>query len=176
MKHSRIGAAFGVVLGVAVAVVADASAQDFLQQWRDSATRQMNAFRATHAPAIVASGWRFVAGSVSAESVPIADVFIARVAARKGSVRSADVLTSYYAERPESVVPAHQSARSVEWFDCATGTWEQRSLKLYASLDGSGQPNHAEPAKADGDPAAPGPIDHGVVTHAVLAAVCSQAL
>ena len=80
MKHSRIGMAFGVMLGVAV--VTGASAQDFLQQWRDSATRQMNAFRATHAPAIVASGWRFVAGSVSAESVPIADVFIARVAAK----------------------------------------------------------------------------------------------
>ena len=136
----------------------------------------MNAFRATHAPAIGAAGWRFVAGSVSAESVPIADVFIARAAARTGSIRSADVLTSFYAERPESVVPAHQSARSVEWFDCAASAWEQRSVKLYASHDGSGEPNHAERAKADSAPAVLGPIDHGVVTHAVLAAVCGQAL
>jgi len=172
MKLSLSGAAVGVALGVAVAT--GAAAQDFLQQWRDSATRQMNAFRATHTPAIAAAGWRFVAGSVSAESVPIADVFIARVEVRTGAIRSADVLTSYYAERPESVVPAHQSARSVEWFDCAAGTWEQRSLKLYASHDGGGEPNHAEPAKVDGEPATLGPIDHGVVTHAVLAAVCGQ--
>lgn len=170
MKHSLIAVALGLAL------TNGASAQDFLQQWRDSATRQMNAFRSSHAPAIVAAGWRFVAGSVSAESVPIADVFVARVSERTGTIRSADVLTSYYAERPESVVPAHQSARSVEWFDCVAGTWEQRSLNLYPGHDGRGEPNHAEPARPDSDPATPGTIDHGVVTHAVLAAVCSAAL
>jgi hypothetical protein len=170
MKRSLIAVALGAALADG------ASAQDFLQQWRDSATRQMHVFRANAAPGIVSAGWRFIAGSVSAESVPIADVFIARVAARTGTIRSADVLTSYYAERPESVVPAHQSARSVEWFDCAAGTWEQRSLKLYSGHDGSGEPNHAEPAKPDSEPATLGPIDHGVVTHAVLAAVCGQPL
>lgn len=170
MKHSLIG----VVLGALIA--SGAHAQDFLQQWRDSATRQMNAFRATHAPAIVASGWRFVGGSTSGEGVPTADVFVTRIAARQGAVRSAEVLTSFYAVRPESAVPAHQSSRSTEWFDCAAGTWEQRSLRLYPTHDGSGEPNHAEPGKADAAPAALGPIDHGVITHSVLATVCSQPL
>jgi hypothetical protein len=81
MKHSLIAVALGPVL------TNGASAQDFLQQGRDSATRQMNAFRSSHAPAIVAAGWRFIAGSVSAESVPVATCSFP--VSRRGPERSA---------------------------------------------------------------------------------------
>jgi hypothetical protein len=169
MKHSLSAAVIGALL------VTNASAQDFLQQWRDAATKQRNEFRATHSAAILAAGWRFVGGSTSAEGVPMADVFVARTAKRAGGIHSAELLTSFYALLPESVVPEHQSMRSVAWFDCAAGTWEQRTLARYPTLDGTGDPNSAEPGKAEADPPVLGPIDHGAVVHAVLATVCGEA-
>lgn len=170
MRHPIIG----VVLGVALST--GALAQDFLQQWRDSATRSMNDFRAANGPALAAAGWKFVAGAQSVERVPLSDLHIRDVKARGGKVRSALVLDVGYLPFPESTVAEYQSAKSLTWFDCGAGTFEHRRLERFMSVDGSGTPTSAEEAKPDTAPAEMRQPDHGSVFNAVLDAVCAAKL
>jgi len=125
---------------IGLALSSAVGAQDFLQQWRDSATKDMNEFRSAHKAGIEANGWHFVAGAQSAEDVPISDIFVKGVKAEKGSIRSAYLLNAFYAVVPASEFPEYQSAKMLVWFDCREGTYEQRILERYASADGSGNP------------------------------------
>jgi hypothetical protein len=113
-------------------------AQDFLQQWRDSATKTMNEFRAVQRPRIEAAGWRFAAGAETAEGVPTADIFVKDLKTRGGKVRSAQVLTASYVPIAAFEVPEYQSTNALVWFDCGTGAFEQRGIERYSSGDGTG--------------------------------------
>ena len=161
---------FGLVCASSV------GAQDFLQQWRDTATQNMNDFRAANAKKLEAAGWKFVAGAQSVERVPLSDLHIANVKARAGKVRSADVLDVGYLPFPESTVAEYQSAKSVTWFDCGAKTFEHRRYERFTSVDGSGAPTSAEEAKADTAPADMKHPDHGSVMNDVLDAVCAAKL
>ncbi len=146
-----------------------AGAQDFLQQWRDSAAKAMQEFRAAHSATIEAAGWKFAGGAVSAEGVPLADVFVKDVKAGQGSVKSADVLSVAYTPVPASSVPEHQSVKALVWFDCAAATYQDRALQRYASVDGSGQPSSSESAPAE---TAMRHAEPGSAEAAALSAVC----
>ena len=65
-----------LVILIALTSSALAGAQDFLQQWRDSAAKAMNEFRSAHGADIQAAGWRFVTAVTTPEGVPSADVFV----------------------------------------------------------------------------------------------------
>ncbi|MEO8626988.1 MAG: surface-adhesin E family protein [Betaproteobacteria bacterium] len=113
-------------------------AQDFLQQWRDSAIKGMNEFRAAHAADIKGQGWRFIDGAVNAEGVAIADIFIKDVKMQDASTRSARVLSAFYTPASGSDLPDYQSSNALVWFHCADGRYEHRSVDRYASADGRG--------------------------------------
>src|SRR5690242_18098440 len=89
-----------------------AAAQDFLQQWRDSAAVAMKEFRAANDEPIRKQGWHFVEGLMNGEGVPLADVFVKDVKAESGSLRAAQVLSAFYqpASTPEGV--GYRSARA----------------------------------------------------------------
>jgi hypothetical protein len=148
-------------------------AQDFLQQWRDSATKGMNEFRSAHKPGIEADGWRFVAGAQSAEEVPISDIFIKGVKAEKGSIRSAYLLNVFYAAVPASEFPEYQSAKMLVWVDCKEGSYEQRILERYASEDGSGMPVSRDAEKRGSAGIEMPGADPRSFDKPLLAAVCS---
>ena len=119
-------------------------AQDFLQQWRDSAIKGMNEFRAAHAAEIKAQGWRFIDGAVTAEGVPIADVFIKDVKAQDASTRSVRVLNAFYVPVSAADFPEYQSSSALVWFHCADGQYEHRRVDRYASIDGRGEPTSSD--------------------------------
>jgi hypothetical protein len=125
---------------IGLALSSAVGAQDFLQQWRDSATKGMNEFRSAHRAGIEANGWHFVTGAQSAEEVPISDVFVKGVKVEKGSIRSAYLLNAFYVPVPASESPEYQSAKMLAWFDCKEGSYEQHILERYASVDGRGNP------------------------------------
>ena len=162
---------FTALIGVTLST--GAFAQDFLQQWRDSAIQTMNEFRSANKAGIEAGGWRFVAGALSAEEVPISDIFIKGVKAEKGSVRSAYLLNAFYEPVPASELPEYQSTKMLVWFDCKEGSYEQHILERYPSVDGSGNPVSRDIEKHD----APGIEMHGAdarsIENLLLPAVCS---
>jgi hypothetical protein len=129
---------------VGVSLSAAAPAQDFLQQWRDSAAKGMAEFRDAHKGPIEASGWRFVGGTHTAEDVPVSDVFVKAVKTEGGSVRSAYFLNALYIPVPESNVPEYRSTKMLVWIDCSSGGYEQRILERYATVDGTGIPGSRE--------------------------------
>jgi hypothetical protein len=126
------------LLGLALS--SGAFAQDFLQQWHDSATKAMNEFRSAHRSSIEAGGWRFVAGAKSLEEVPISDMFVKGVKTEEGPIRSAYLLNVFYLAVPESESPEYHSTKMLVWFDCKEGNLEQRILERYSTIDGSGNP------------------------------------
>lgn len=158
---------------VAVTFSGLASAQDFLQQWRDSAAKAQHEFRTAHGPAIQAAGWRFVAAVTTPEGVPSADVFVKDVKVQDGPIRSASVLTVAYVPFPASDVPEYQSSRALVWFDCSQERYEQRDIARYASLDGSGTPTSADAEKPASAPPQMQPAEPGSAQGALLTAVCS---
>ena len=161
---------------LAFALSSPVFAQDFLQQWRDSAAKGMNEFRSAHKAGIEAKGWRFIAGTLSLEEVPISDVFVKGVKVEQGFIRSAYLLNVFYAAVPAAEFPEYQSAKMLVWFDCKTGSYEQRILERYASVDGSGNPVSRDAEKQD--PAAfemPG-ADPRSYERPLLAAVCTTKL
>ncbi len=125
---------------LALCLSSSATAQDFLQQWRDSATRGMNEFRSAHKAAIEAKGWHFVVGVQSVEEVPVSDVFVRGVKTEQGPIRSAYLLNVFYVAVPESESPEYLSTKMLVWFDCKSGEYEQHILERYATADGSGNP------------------------------------
>jgi hypothetical protein len=129
-----------LTLLIGVTLSTSAFAQDFLQQWRDSATQGMNEFRSAHRPSIEAGGWRFVAGAQSLEEVPIADIFVRGVKTEEGYIRSAYLLNVFYLPIPASELPEYQSTKMLVWFDCKEGGYQQRILERYSTVDGSGNP------------------------------------
>ncbi len=150
-----------------------ATAQDFLQQWRDSATKGMNEFRSAHKASIEAKGWRFVVGAQSAEEVPVSDVFIKGVKTEQGSIRSAYLLNAFYVAAPGSESPEYLSEKMLVWFDCKTGEYEQHILERYATVDGTGNPvsrtvEKQEPGRIEMPGADPRSYDPSL-----LAAVCT---
>ena len=153
-----------------------ANAQDFLQQWRDSATKAMNEFRTAHGPAIQAAGWRFVTAITTPEGVPTADVFVQDVRARDESIRSASVLTVAYVPVPAFDVPEYQSSRTLIWFDCRKGSYEQRGIARYASVDGGGAPTSSNAEKPASEAPQMQPAEPDSAQSTLLTAVCSAAL
>jgi hypothetical protein len=161
---------------ISLALSSAVCAQDFLQQWRDSATKGMNEFRSAHKAGIEANGWHFVAGAQSAEEVPVSDVFVKGVKAEKGSIRSAYLLYALYVPVPASESPEYQSAKMLVWFDCKEGSYEQHILEHYASADGSGKPVSRD-AEKQGSAAIEIPgADPRSIEKPLLAAVCSAKL
>ncbi|HVY06541.1 MAG TPA: hypothetical protein VHB46_11245 [Burkholderiales bacterium] len=148
-------------------------AQDFLQQWRDSAAKGMAEFRDGHKATIEAGGWRFVGGTRSIEDVPISDVFVKSVKTEGGSVRSASFLNVLYVAVPESNVPEYRSTKMLVWIDCASGGYEQRILERYPTVDGTGIPGSREVERQEstlnGFPGA----DAHTYEKPMLAAVCT---
>jgi hypothetical protein len=153
-----------------------ANAQDFLQQWRDSATKAMNEFRTAHGPELQAAGWRFVTAITTPEGVPTADVFVQDVRARDESIRAASVLTVAYVPVPAFDLPEYQSSRALIWFDCRQGRYEERAIARYASVDGAGAPTSTNAEKPATVPPLMQPIEMGSAQSAILTAVCSAAL
>lgn len=163
---------FALVTFLALAVPCTACAQDFLQQWHDSATLHMSEMRSAHKSAIEAGGWRFVTGSQSVEGVPISDLFVKGVKVEKDAVRSAYLLNVFYVPVPASDFPEYQSTKMLVWFDCKEGDYEQRILERYATVDGSGNPVSRDAEKqAAGTIEMPGADRHSF-EKALLAAVC----
>lgn len=161
---------------IGLALSSAVGAQDFLQQWRDSATKGMNEFRSAHKAWIEANGWHFVAGAQSAEEVPISDVFVKGVKAEKGSIRSAVLLNVFYVPVPASESTEYQSAKMLVWFDCKEGRFEQHILERYATVDGSGNPVSRD-AEKQGLAAIEIPgADPRSIEKPLLAAVCSSKL
>ena len=162
-----------LVVLVCLTFSALSGAQDFLQQWRDSAAKAQNEFRTAHGPELQAAGWRFVTAITTAEGVPSADVFVKEVKVKDGPIRSASVLTVAYVPVPASDVPEYQSSRASVWFDCRQGRYEQRSIARYESTDGGGTPTSAEVESA-----APQlqPVEPESVQSTLLTAVCSATL
>jgi hypothetical protein len=158
---------------LAVALSPPVLAQDFLQQWRDSATKGMNEFRSAHKAWIEANGWHFVAGALSEEEVPISDIFVKGVKAEKGPIRSAYLLNAFYAPVPASEFPEYQSAKMLVWFDCKEGSYEQRILERYTSVDGSGNPVSRDFEKHDTPGIEMQGADPQFVESSLLLAVCS---
>lgn len=158
---------------IALAAALPASGQDFLQQWKDTATQQMKDFRAAHRPAIEAGGWRFVHGAVTLEGVPVSDYFVKGIADRPGGLRAAQVLNTFYVPIPEADVPEYQSTRGQIWFDCKAGTFEQRDLSRFASADGSGTANSADEPRGDAAPFTGQAPAHQSVEGALLEHVCA---
>ncbi|MEO8158860.1 MAG: surface-adhesin E family protein [Betaproteobacteria bacterium] len=157
---------------IGVTLSAGVFAQDFLQQWHDSATRNMSEMRAAHKPAIEAAGWRFVSGAQSVEGVPISDLFVKGVKVEKDTVRSANLLNVFYVPVPASDFPEYQSTKMLVWFDCKEGEYEQRILERYATVDGSGNPVSRDAEKQGaGTIEMPGADRHSY-EKALLAAVC----
>ena len=148
-------------------------AQDFLQQWRDSATKAMNEFRAAHWDAIKSGGWQFVEGVVNPEGVPIADLFIKDVRAQGGAVRSAQVFSAYYAPVPAADGPEYRSSKALMWFDCSAGKFDQRSVQHYASSDGAGDPGSAEAVKPGTAPGEMKVAEQNSIERTLLTAACA---
>jgi hypothetical protein len=148
-------------------------AQDFLQQWRDSATKGMNEFRAAHRSAIEAGGWQFVGGTMTAEAIPRSDVFIKDVKALDGSVRSARVLEVSYVSVPAADVPEYQSTKALLWFDCSERRYEERGIARYPSVDASGDPSSLSPDKPASASLQGKPIEPESVEGMLLATACS---
>lgn len=148
-------------------------AQDLLQQWRDDATRDMNEFRSAHKAWIEANGWRFVAGALSVDEVPISDIFVKGVKAEKGSIRSAYLLNAFYAAVRASELPEYQSSKMLVWFDCKEGSYEQHILERYATRDGSGNPVSRDAEKQDSGAIEMPGADPRSFEKPLLAAVCS---
>src|SRR3954468_22019077 len=151
-------------------------AQDFLQQWRDSAIKSMNEFRAAQADAIKAGGWQFVDGLVNAEGVPLADVFIKDVKQQEGMVRSAQVLSAFYSPTSSADVPEYQSSKAVVWFDGASGGLEQRGIERYSTKDGAGQVTSSEALKPATAPREMRTAEPQTLDKALLTAVCGAKL
>jgi hypothetical protein len=159
------------LLGLAISGAAPA--QDFLQQWHDSATKGMNEFRSAHRPSIEANGWRFVAGAKSLEEVPISDIFVKGVKTEEGSIRSAYLLNVFYLAVPASESPEYQSTKMLVWFDCKERGYEQRILERYSTVDGSGNPVSRDAEKqSSGMIEMPG-ADSRSFEKPLLAAVCA---
>ena len=151
-------------------------AQDFLQQWRDSAIKGMNEFRAVHWPAIKDGGWQFVDGVVSSDGIPMSDLFIKDVKAQAGPVRSAYVLNVFYAPVAASEVPEYQSTKALVWFNCNDGTYQDRRVQRYASIDGRGDANSGDAEKPNSAPAEMKSAEPQSSEKTLLAAVCSVKL
>ena len=162
-----------LILLTSLALSLSVSAQDFLQQWRDSATKGMNEFRSAYKAGIEANGWHFVADARSAEEVPISDVFIREVKAGDGSNRSAVLLNVFYIPMPGSDSPEYQSTKALVWFNCEQGSYEQRNLERYASADGSGNPVSTNAEKPGSEPMELPGADARSIEKPLLAAVCS---
>lgn len=168
------GLTLATLLGLSLAPAV--CAQDFLQQWHDSATAHMNAMRAAHKGAIEAGGWRFVAGAQSAEEVPISDLFVKGVKSERDAVRSAYLLNVFYVPVPASEFPEYQSTKMLVWFDCKQGSYEQRILERYATVDGTGNPvSRAAEKQEPGTIEMPG-ADRRSYEEPLLAAVCKTRL
>jgi surface-adhesin protein E len=148
-------------------------AQDFLQQWRDSATKAMNEFRAAHWDTLKSNGWHFVEGVVNAEGVPTADLFIKDVKTQGGAMRSAQVLSAYYAPLRAAEGPEYQSSKALIWFDCSAGRFDQRALERYASSDGAGEPSSPEAAKSTTAPADMKIAEQKSIEQTLLTAACA---
>jgi surface-adhesin protein E len=148
-------------------------AQDFLQQWRDSATKAMNEFRAAHWDTLKSNGWHFVEGVVNAEGVPTADLFIKDVKTQGGAMRSAQVLSAYYAPLRAADGPEYQSSKALIWFDCSAGRFDQRALERYASSDGAGDPSSSEAAKSPTAPAEMKLAEQKSIEQSLLTAACA---
>jgi hypothetical protein len=160
-----------LLLGVTLST--GAFAQDFLQQWHDSATKGMNEFRSAHRPSIEANGWRFVVGAKSLEEVPISDIFVKGAKTEVGAIRSAYLLNVFYLPIPESESPEYHSTKMLVWFDCKGGGYEQRILERYSTVDGSGNPVSRDAEKqSSGMIEMPG-TDARSFEKPLLAAVCT---
>ena len=133
---------------IGLMVASPICAQDFIQQWRDSAIVAMNAFRTGHWAQIKAQGWQFVGGAETSEGIPSSDVFIRDVKIPNGPIRSADVLNVSYLPLQVSDLPEFQSSKALIWFNCTEGSYEHRSVERYASTDGSGNPVSSDTKKA----------------------------
>jgi hypothetical protein len=159
---------------ICMALSTSVAAQDFLQQWRDSAAKAMNEFRAAHKSAIDGAGWRFVTGTESAENVPVSDVFIKTVRTESGTIRSAYLLNALYVEAPASDTPAYHSTKLLVWFDCRDGTYQQRILERYASVDGTGIPVSREAERQESAVMELVGADRRSYEKPLLAAICTS--
>jgi hypothetical protein len=146
-----------------------AAAQDFLQQWRDSAAVAMKEFRAANDETIRKQGWHFVEGLVNGEGVPLADVFVKDVKAESGAMRTAQVLSAFYqpASTPEGA--GYRSARATVAVDCGASRLQQRNIAYFESADASGNPV-APATSTAGDAHEP---QAGTPERALVTAVCS---
>lgn len=150
-----------------------AGAQDFLQQWRDSAIKGMHEFRDAHRAKIDARGWQFVGGTTNSDAIPISDLFIKDVKMRDGSTRSAYVLNAFYAPVAASDLPEYQSTKALVWLDCNEQRYADRSIDRYPSVDGSGDPTSSQAEKPASGSTEMKNAEPQSVEKTLLTAVCS---
>jgi len=163
-----------LVMLIGLVLSSAAHAQDSLQQWRDSATQAMNEFRSVKKGRIEANGWQFVAGTLSAEEVPISDMFIRGVKTEQGSIRSAYLLNAFYLPVADPELPVYQSTKMLVWFDCKEGNFQQRIVERYPSADGSANPVSRDTEMHDTLGIELPGADPRSVEKALLPAVCSR--
>jgi hypothetical protein len=147
-------------------------AQDFLQQWKDSAAVAQKEFRAASSSAITQQGWRFLEGFSNAEGVPLADLFVKDVKRESGTVRFARVLTAFYQPASTSEGTSFKSSHAELSFDCAGKHVQQRSAAYFTTPDASGAPAASQ---TDASPQMHEPDPH-TAEPALLAAVCAMQL
>jgi hypothetical protein len=159
---------------ICMSLSASASAQDFLQQWRDSAAKAMGEFRAAHQKSLELAGWRFVTGTESAENVPVSDIFVKTVRSESGTIRSAYLLNALYIAVTEGESPGYRSAKLLVWFDCRDGTYQQRILERYATVDGTGIPVSREAERQESTVIELAGADPRSYEKPLLAAICTS--
>jgi hypothetical protein len=161
-----------IFLFVGLTLSAAAHAQDFLQQWRDSAVAAQKEFRAANTNNITQQGWRFLEGFTNAEGVPLADLFVKDVKRENEAVRSAHVLTAFYQPASAPDGTQYRVSRSELSFDCAGKHVQQRAASYFDKADATGEPaasqSEAGPQMRDPDPHTAEP--------ALLAAICAMQL
>ena len=123
---------------------------------------------------IEANGWQFVAGTLSAEEVPISDMFIRGVKTEQGSIRSAYLLNAFYLPVADPELPVYQSTKMLVWFDCKEGNFQQRIVERYPSADGSANPVSRDTEMHDTLGIELPGADPRSVEKALLPAVCSR--
>ena len=163
-----------ISLFICMSFAAGVAAQDFLQQWRDSAAKAMGEFRAAHQKSLELAGWRFVTGTESAENVPVSDVFVKTIRSESGTIRSAYLLNALYVAVAEGDSPGYRSAKLLVWFDCRDGTYQQRILERYAAVDGTGVPVSREAERQESTAIELAGADPRSYEKPLLAAICTS--
>ncbi len=144
----------------------------------DYLVAKREAFREKYTKSIVAQGWKYF-GNGALFKTAGNDWFIRDIRIRKGNIRSAWVLMSFYEKSipwSTDTTPASQSTKLQFWVNCADSGAQIRDAGKYSDPVGLGlQVTHAI-SLPNSQPAEFKDPQPGSLTEAVLKAICSEHL